>query len=205
MLLYKNNKIKIIIYILNFINLYNRLDIPCNITSNTCPLHTSCDDSYAYGQSKCKSKFYCNENKSQCSFSHVIKDGMSVYDYECNNDDECISNYCKDNRCKKVYLFEISKERNRSGLEDGNKCIKNEQCFTNHCSLDKGFKSVCREPSDSESVVIVYYIPFFLLILCAMIALLAYTSYRVKRYFNAKDAKANETKNEIEIELIDKN
>ena len=152
------------------------MDIPCEPHKNECPKYTKCDWYSEYhpellrsiGVLKCKSEFYC-KNKSMCSFSPIVKDGVSVIgESECNSDDECITNYCKknygySNRCKRLNRAEISKNVIKYGLEDGETCWKASSCLSNKCIIDKAIIGFCKEPSDSDSAYIIYLFYFILM------------------------------------------
>jgi len=168
-----------LLLLFNLYFFYNRLDIPCKY-NDQCPHYTECH------YDKCQSKFYCNnKDKNKCYFSRIIKDEIAsvIGEYNCNKDNECVSNNCKKSYCDNVYIVKGSSY----GLEDGNKCTKDSQCFSDHCSLTSGFKNICREPSDSEGIVVVFYIPFFIIIFCIFVSILSYTTCRFRRYFNEKD------------------
>jgi len=143
------------------------MDIPCEFRENECPKYTKCAWYHEgnIGVSKCKSVIYC-KNKNICSFSSIVKDGVSVIgESACNNDDECITNYCKEsnvysNYCIRLNRAEISKNVMKYGLEDGETCWKASSCLSNKCILDKAFIGFCKEPSDSDSAYSIYYLFF---------------------------------------------
>jgi len=174
--------------------LYSDINKDCS-DSSECPENTECEN----GACIRKISFYCNKNNSTCSLSPVIKDGIAIHEeHECNRNEDCVSNYCKKNRCRNVYLAD-----NRGyGLGDDNKCWKDEECHSNHCGLG-AFKYYCREPSDSEGVIAIFYIPVFFVIYGIVILIFYFIWKYVKRYFNEKDKVEYRTNNE-EMELIDK-
>jgi len=141
------------------------MDIPCEFRENECPKYTKCAWYHEgnIGVSKCKSVIYC-KNKNICSFSSIVKDGVSVIgESACNNDDECITNYCKkndrySNRCKRLNRAEISRNVIKYGLEDGETCWKASSCLSNKCILDKAFVGFCTKPSDSDGAYILFYL-----------------------------------------------
>ena len=165
------------------------MDIPCEFRENECPKYTKCAWYHEgnIGVSKCKSVIYC-KNKNICSFSSIVKDGVSVIgESACNNDDECITNYCKkndrySNRCKRLNRAEISRNVIKYGLEDGETCWKASSCLSNKCILDKAFIGFCKEPSDSDSAYSIYYL--FLGIPLSIIGCCCYDCCRPFSKFN---------------------
>jgi len=143
------------------------MDIPCEFRENECPKYTKCAWYFErnIGVSKCKSVIYC-KNKNICSFSSIVKDGVSVIgESECNNDDECLTYYCKEssifsNYCIRVHRAEISKNVMKYGLENGETCWKDSNCLSNKCIIDKAIIGYCTEPSDSDSAYSIYYLFF---------------------------------------------
>jgi len=117
------------------------MDIPCKFRENECPKYTKCDWYFErnIGVSKCRSVFYC-KNKNLCSFSRTINDGKFWNSY------------------RRIKRAEISKNVMKYGLENGEICWKDDNCFYNYCILDKAFIGFCKLPSDSDSAYILLYI-----------------------------------------------
>jgi len=111
------------------------MDIPCHFKKTDCPKYTECDWYFTYvpeqnanvGTSKCKGVFYC-KNKNNCSF----------------------------NSHRNAKRAEMSKNVMRYGLEEGNICWRDKDCFSNKCILDKVLIGFCKQPSDSDGVYIIY-------------------------------------------------
>jgi len=142
-------------------NYFDKMNIPCG-GDKKCPKYTKCEWHYdklhpniGVGLA-CRGQFYCNKDKTICSFNRVLKDGISMgHKYKCNSNDECISGYCKNNECKNVYLSEISEFDNKYGLVNGERCWRNKDCLTNHCIKNNVFFGFCKEPSDSDGVYLI--------------------------------------------------
>jgi len=170
---------------------FEKLSLPCGVLNadTECPKYTLCHGNY--DNLSCKGVFYCNEDNSTCSFGPSNKDGISKIDnydeLECIQNDDCISNFCVKNKCKKVFRTEMDKTETLYGLEEFETCYKDEECFSNFCYKSKIFYGYCMDkykyPPSIASKLIVYGIVIF------VICLFIYGCYKhyFKRFSHEKE------------------
>jgi len=121
-------------------NYYKKLNITCS-SDGDCPNHTYCINDYrAYehssyedcskeeGCSYCSSDFYCNKDKSICSFSRDEQNDIR-------------------------FSSKMSAVNDIFGLENGEECRRNKECIIGRCGCGYTFfeSAECRGPSDSDS------------------------------------------------------
>jgi len=97
---------------------------------NKCPYDLQC-----VGYDYCELLFKCNEKDLNRCANNYISD---KYFGACNTNEDCLSNNCVDNKCiGRLLTAAVGSGSARIGLELGEKCVKDSDCFENTCRYGK--------------------------------------------------------------------
>eukprot|EP00833_Pecoramyces_ruminatium_P011198 jgi/Orpsp1_1/1185230/evm.model.c7180000092857.1 len=134
-------------------------------TDIDCPHQSDCIDK------ECVTDFYCKENDDNfCAFDENTKDGMYYNNLRnCKVNEDCVSGICTNGRCERTNYALVSRNSKLFGLEVGEKCTKDSQCYSDYCQ-DNG---TCGNIQNLSAVGYIF-IGFIALVVIVALALAYY-------------------------------